>query len=380
MLRHWTLSSVASPQRIQGSSLLAPRSYFWLGTALVFYVALCTGQRDRVWEADAWEHHRAIVAFAHAPAAPGNPTFESPEPSIRYSLYTAALAGLVRVTGIDAFDLLSVAAVINTVLLVWSVWFLLRELGEVAAASCVLIVMIGLWGGPPGYANSYALADLPWHQVNPSAFSFPLVLWTWALFLRARWWHVPVMISAMAVALNAHPMTAAFGLYAMVLWAFSGPREALRLQLVRFLLVAGSSFILCALWPWFDFVAAVRSHRDQLYWFNAGVVRVMLQHWCAPGLLGAVLALLIAARASVRRCLLCGAGVFVLAVATLPLRSATLARFPMPGMIFFHIALGVLVFRTGVLNCLRRASRACRVRHSPTHLPRARSWRSRSQR
>lgn len=325
--------------------------WFWaLGAALVAYVALCTAQRDRIWEADAWEHDRAIRAFAADPAAPGNPTYATSEPSIRYSVYTAGLASLVRATGIDAFDALSLAAVLNTSFLVFSVWLLLRRLGEAAAASCVLIAMVGLWGGPPGYANSYALADLPWHQVNPSAFSFPLVLCLLAMFLRARWGNVWAMMLCSGLALNAHPMTGGFGLLAMGLLALTGPRSALKPQLLRFGAVVFASFVLCAVWPWFDFVAAILSHRDQLFWFNAAVVRLMLLQWCAPVLLAGLLSLLVASRESVRRCLLCAAGIFALTVITLPLRSATLARLPMPDMVFAHIAIGVMLYESRLLE------------------------------
>lgn len=327
-----------------------PLSFWVLGFAVVGYVALCTAQRDRIWDADAWEHDRAIRAFAGDPSMPGNPTFATAEPSIRYTLYTVALAGLVRATGLDAFDALSLAAVFNTALLIVSLWLLLKRFGESAAASCVLLVMVGLWGGPPGYANSYALTDLPWHQVNPSAFSFPLMLCVWAMSLRAEWASLPAMMVLSSIALNCHPMTGGFGLYGLLLLAFSGPREQLSSQLIRIFAVAASSFVLCALWPLFDFIAAIRSHRDQAYWFNPGVVRIMLMSWCAPALLGGVLALVMVTRDSVRRCLLCGAGVLALTVFTLPLRSATLARFPMPGMIFAHIAIGVMVYESRILE------------------------------
>jgi hypothetical protein len=352
MVRNPDLSRI-TPALEKGAMVLSrrtPRSYWLLGAALVGYVALCTAQRDRVWEADAWEHDRAIRAFAGDLAAPGNPTFATPEPSIRYSVYTAALASLVRRAQIDAFDALSFAAVFNTALLIASVWLLLRRFGESAAASCVLLVMIGLWGGPPGYANSYALADLPWHQVNPSAFSFPLVLWVWALFLRGQWANVPAMMLLSSVALNSHPMTGAFGLYGLALLAFSGPRAQVAAQVLRFVSVLAASFALCALWPWFDFMEALRSHRDQLYWFNPSIVRMTLLSWCAPAMLGAVLALSFVSRDSVRRCLLCAAGVLALTVLTLPLRSPTLARFPMPGMIFLHVAIGVMVHQLGILD------------------------------
>src|SRR5512142_1283709 len=138
--------------------------YLTLGTLLVIYVALCTRWRDSLWGADAWEHHRAIVALVEDLWHPGNPTYATRDPSIRYSPYTVVQAVICRMTGLSPYDVLSGAAVVNTLLLVVGIWVLLQEFGEEPSAAAALIVMVGLYGGAPGYANSYALADLPWHQ------------------------------------------------------------------------------------------------------------------------------------------------------------------------------------------------------------------------
>ncbi|HZL70924.1 MAG TPA: hypothetical protein VFC86_00590, partial [Planctomycetota bacterium] len=76
----------------------SPGTLFWLVTALLcVYVAFCTGRRDSVREADAWEHHRSVLALVQDLRQPGNPTLggdASAIPSIRYSPYTVALAVL----------------------------------------------------------------------------------------------------------------------------------------------------------------------------------------------------------------------------------------------------------------------------------------------
>src|SRR5262245_1766862 len=88
---------------------------FWpVALLLAAYVALCTGHRDNVLEADAWEHHRAVVALVHDLWHPGNPTFAGDTPSIRYSPYSVGLALVCRSTGLDPWDALSAAAVFNT--------------------------------------------------------------------------------------------------------------------------------------------------------------------------------------------------------------------------------------------------------------------------
>jgi hypothetical protein len=136
-------------------------AYLVVGTALVVYVALCTRWRDSIPGADAWEHHRAIVALVANLGHPGNPTYATDDSSIRYSPYTVAQALICRVTGWSPYDVLSAAAVVNTVLLVAGVRMLLAEFGESRSAAAALIVMVALYGETPGYANSYALADLP---------------------------------------------------------------------------------------------------------------------------------------------------------------------------------------------------------------------------
>src|SRR5437867_6983622 len=70
---------------------------FWpVALGLVLYVALCTGQRGNLLQADAWEHHRAVAALVRDLAHPGNPTFALDTPSIRYSPYTVGLALFCR--------------------------------------------------------------------------------------------------------------------------------------------------------------------------------------------------------------------------------------------------------------------------------------------
>ena len=159
-------------------------TFLAVSALLVAYVALCTRYRDGILGADAWEHHRTIVALVEDLWHPENPTYATDDTSIRFSPYTVTQALICRATGWTPYDVLSGAAVFNTILLVAGVWSLLHEFGEEASAAAVLVVMVGLYGEAPAYANSYALADLPWHQVNPSAFSFGITLFSWVLFLR----------------------------------------------------------------------------------------------------------------------------------------------------------------------------------------------------
>jgi len=317
-----------------------------IALALVVYVALCTPHRDSMWVADAWEHHRAIVALSNDLWHPPNPTYATDHPSIRYSPYSVLLALLVRATGIDAYHILSGAAVCNTVLLTVGIWLLLAAFREQSAGWYALIIMVGLYGAVPAYAGSYALADLPWHQVNPSAFSLPLALVVWAVFWRAARskltvWVWIALLALCTLSVLSHPMTAPpifIGLFAMALLVHKVGR-ARRVGYVAVLAMA--VLALCLLWPWYSFARALLMRQDITFWYSADFLKMMFQSWCLPAMIGAVCALPFRGRPLVRFALIGAVVSYGLALSAFILHSPTLARLPMSGLVFLHLATAV---------------------------------------
>jgi len=322
---------------------------------LVAYVGLCSPHWENAWGVDAWEHHRAVVALSRQMWRPGNPTYATPEPSVRYSPYSVGLAMLARVSGADPSDLMCAAAVINTVLLVMGLYALLRVYRQQAAATAVLVVVVALWGGVPGYANSLALADLPCHQMNPSAFALGLVLLLWTLVRGGErrpgtpllW---PVLGIIGAVALLTHAMTGVFGFGGLLLLALTAPADQRGHLLRAFGVITTIAVGLCLAWPWFDFLEAVLNLRDVDYWFNPYILQTMLLQWCAPALVLSVVALSYRREELTRFCLLGAASCYGLALASFVVHSPTLARLPMPAILFLQIPIGIFVHRTGLLR------------------------------
>jgi hypothetical protein len=329
-------------------------SYLVVGSALVTYVALCTGWREGIPQADAWEHHRAIIALTENIRYPGNPTYATEDPSIRYSPYTVAQALVCRATGWAPYDILSGAAVVNTLLLVVGVRVLLAEFGEAASAATALIVMISLYGGTPAYANSYALADLPWQQVNPSALALALTPYTWVLFRRSprTRWFGPALAMATALAtvtLLDHAMTGLFTLVGLLVIALTLPPAQRPRGLLSLALLVSVAAVLCSVWPWYDFIAAVRSRRDNDYWYDESTLLIMLTAWCWPAYLCGFAAL--AVRRPLVRTLLFGAIVsLALSLLAFALRSPVLARLPLPALIFVHLPIGVFCHESAILH------------------------------
>jgi hypothetical protein len=317
-------------------------AFLAVGALLVVYVALCTRWRDGILGADAWEHHRTIVALVEDLWHPENPTYATDDTSIRFSPYTVTQALICRATGWTPYDVLSGAAVFNTILLVAGVWYLLHEFGEEASAAAVLVVMVGLYGEPPAYANSYALADLPWHQVNPSAFAFGITLFAWVIFLRAgRTGPGMLAVSVLVgVALLDHGMTGLFALLGLLLFGLSMPSERGFRVALSLVLVSAGAAVVCVAWPWYSFLQAVRLRPDNDYWFNPYILRSMLTVWAWPAYLCGLAALSVR-RPFIRSCLKGAVVSFTIAVAAFVLRSPTVARLPMPAMIFLHVPIGV---------------------------------------
>jgi hypothetical protein len=333
----------------------APLGFWILGIVLVVYVAACTGQRENVWGADAWEHHRAVLSLTRQLRKPGNPTYASDLPSVRYSPYAVGWALVCRATKLDPYDALSAAAVLNTALLIVGLWLLLGAFDERASAAAVLLVMIALWGGPPGFANSYALADLPWHQVNPSAFSFALTLIGWSIFrnLATRGWCIggyTLLILLATIAMLDHPMTGAFGIMGLFVLSITADPQVRRRMLLAASALTICVGLLCLAWPWYGFLAAVRTHQDTEYWFNRGVLAATLTQWCAPAMLCALFTIPLHHRPLVRTSLIGGAAALAAGLGSIVIHSPVFARFPLPGMIYYHLAIGIFAHQAGIFR------------------------------
>jgi hypothetical protein len=336
---------------------LAPRLSYWIfASLLTLYVALTTGYRDELIAADAWEHHRAIRVLAEVGLHAGNPTQAASEPSIRYSPYTVALAVVSRSTHLDSYDVLSAAATVNTALLFVSLYaFLCSYRREV---SCVWILgpMLFLYGAAPAYANSLALEDLPWLQVNPSAFSLWVSLFAWATW---RWAEtrahrlfvaIPLCGGLIGCATLSHGMTGMLGgvgLLAVSMARRDRARVTLLGATALTLALAGG---LCVLWPWYSFLTAVRSSPDAPYWYNPFILRRMLFVWCFPAWTAAMTALPYRRDDLVRTCLWGLGASLALGAAAIAIHSVTLARLPLAGLIFAQILTGYALWQWDLLN------------------------------
>ena len=336
--------------RADDSTGLSQLAYLLLSLSVITYVAALTGNRAERLDADAWEHHRAVLAMSQQMWEPGNPTYGTDEPTIRYSPYTLALAQVVRSTGINAYDALSGAAVLNTLLLLIAIWWWLRAYGMHDAAPWVLLSVLFLYGSPPGYANSLALSDLPWHQVNPSALAVPLMILTWAWLYRAKGVGLIAFTIVASVLLAAsvlsHGMSGVLGAFGLFITAVAGDRDRAA-KLIATFVTCGVGFALAAAWPWYDFLYAVTQSPDKWYWYNPAIFKLMLLSWCMPAFLASVAAMPMRDKPFIRTALLAAAGLLGVTLVGALAGSPTLARLPLAGLIFPQAAVGVFIYSVG---------------------------------
>ena len=325
----------------------ANTAFLVIAVFLVVYVALCTGQRENGWSWDAWEHQRSIRALVENFWNPGNPTYPLSTPSVRYSPYIITLAAICKTLNLNAYDVLSYAAIFNTILLVLAIKLFLKAHGEGKSAAAVLFIMITLWAGPPGHSNSFALADLPIQQVNPSAFALPLTLFLWTLFYRFKrlgWkdWGWVVMLLISACMLLDHVITLAFAHIA--LWTFALSDRDKRGAAMLLTITVGAS-ILGFTWPWFDLLHLITKGVTAGL-INKYVIYLILFSWVIPALIGGLISLQLQKNYLVSILVKAGITVYLInLIAYLtPFQFSgfgAISRMALPGALCFHIALGI---------------------------------------
>jgi len=330
-----------------------------MGVVLLIFVGLGTVQRDNHWFLDAWEHHRAIKALTENFWNPGNPTYLSSAPSIRYGPYVVTCACISLLTGVDPYDLMTGAAIFNMVLLLTGVVILLRSFGEAAAASACLVMILGLYGRVPSYATSFAACDLPWQLVNPSSFAFGLMLLTWASFRHireSRWRGLSVLVVIIFCPLICIDHVILGYLCQVGLWlqVLFSPSPQRRLLVTTAIISGVVSLVIWVLWPWYSLITILTT-RFEGYWLEFWVQRALLGKWCVPAVLCGVAALAFKHRELVRIFLVGGYAVYVMALVSMILcrlipSSMVLIRTALPALIFFHLPLGVYAHQVGLFR------------------------------
>ncbi|MER7737542.1 hypothetical protein ABTX34_04280 [Streptomyces sp. NPDC096538] len=134
------------------------------------------------WIGDLGIHAATVQRLRHAPLDPGNPLVDAATPSPYYSPWMLLLGGVARVTGLDVFVVLRLAAAAGLVLLVTGVWRYARTLSaHRAAPALALLSLLLLWGTTPLLWSGFlGLHSLALTVAYPSTFTLGLAFHFWA--------------------------------------------------------------------------------------------------------------------------------------------------------------------------------------------------------
>jgi hypothetical protein len=192
-------------------------------------------------------------------------------------------------------------------------------------------------------------------QVNPSAWSFVLVVFGWGLLKRAAdvgrlWFSLPALIALLTVTALDHGPIAALGLIGLIAVAITLPPERRTQALALVGVAAALAFVLCLCWPWFSIWTALISPQDRDYWFNPHILKKELTIWTGPAVLCSLAVATLRPRALNRAFLTAAAISFTLGLFAFPLRSPTLERLPLPAIFFLHLPIALFLTETRVFS------------------------------
>jgi hypothetical protein len=222
-----------------------------------FVVVLATIQTaNGQWSSDMWEHVSVVRALIDDP-------FRSTHPlELLDTPYTVTLGVLGRLLGVSAISVLSLAAVVNALLLVVGLrLFVLEATQNRRAPFWALGFVLLLWGlSPYRFSGFFNLNSIGFVLPFPSAFATAIALLTLAAALRAmrrgRWPLCVAVTAGTAIVVLVHPFTGAWlavGLIAVVI------SRARAVGDWAWLAAAGAvAFALTMLWPYYSVVELVR--------------------------------------------------------------------------------------------------------------------------
>lgn len=255
-----TLGAVEAPS----GSWLGRHRYALLAAAVTVLTGIQTlnGQ----WSTDMWEHVAVVRELIAHPFDPSHPQLLSDATHPDFSPYTVLLGIVGHLFDAGAVTVLSVAAVVNVVLLLVALRALVIEVtANERAPFWALLFVLALWGAAPyRYSGFFNLNSIGFTAPYPSTFATAVGFGTLVAALRyardgARPLLIPVALGTALVTL-VHPLSAPWLVLALVAVAFSRMEDlASRLWLAGAVAVALG---LCLLWPYYPVLELVRGSGD----------------------------------------------------------------------------------------------------------------------
>lgn len=227
-------------------AMACPRYVLLSAVGFVLVASTLVGQRY-VGD-DLWEHAAVVHEVAAHPLRPDQPVVGGDAAHAFVSPYALLVAALSAATGLDALDALTVAGLVNLVLLATALPRFVRLVTAARSAPFyALLLTLLLWG--PGallWSGFLHLDSLEYVAAYPSTFAFALACHAAADLGAGK--HARAVLT-WAVVVVVHADAAAFvGVVAGVM----ALRSATSRDRLLLLATGGSAVLLACLWPWYS--------------------------------------------------------------------------------------------------------------------------------
>lgn len=240
---------------------------------------------------DFWEHSAVIRELSTHLLNPKHPILPVETTHVFYSPYALMLAIASRVVGISSVCVLSIMALINYWLVVYSVRLFVKNTfieNYKAIAFYSLLLMVFWWGWKPWWFSSFFHLEVISNVLSyPSAFCFAITLIAVVIYQKSGeniFFAKSLLITAIAAfVFITHPITFIFLAVMLVSTALSERPLSYR-QLSKALVIIGIAGSLSLLWPYFSILELIKDsstfhHSNRFHYYG-----VLLKTW--PALLG----------------------------------------------------------------------------------------------
>ncbi len=240
-----------------------------LSLIIITVVTLITINKYQI--GDFWEHNAVVKELATNPFSPHHPQLLLNAPHAFYSPYSLTVGLLARLLNNDSILALSIAGIINLIMLLFALNLFLKELFKNEAVVFYSFLFIPLyWGLTSWYFSGFFnLESLSYNVSYPSTFSAWLLFITLTYLIRFSKSHnklylIPIVIFITLVQIS-HPLTYIVLITGII--AFSiGLNDFKRIELLFVFLTIIIAFGLSVLWPYYPYLKLILSDSNL---FNA---------------------------------------------------------------------------------------------------------------
>ncbi len=258
-MRHYIIRFLQTIDRVASG-----KGFYYLA-ALIFVFEMINILNGNYGK-DFWEHNAVVSELIENPFSPDHPIVPLDVPHAFFSPYTVMLGFIGYFTGIDAFTLMTLAGIMNLILLIIALRFFVFSIfseHQNKIAFYLLLFQFLAWGPAAWqFSSFYHITTLHYVLPYPSTFAFIITLFAAGIYIRTykrsmlkfRILLMPLIGLMNTAVLLIHPTTAIF-LFGFIFVCFfvNLIRNISITDMLFFLAIVAIPLLLVAQWPYYPF-------------------------------------------------------------------------------------------------------------------------------